>query len=81
MCIRDRLNADLVSPVFKDKKNGEYKLISFFAKKARGMMSRYIIDNRIKDAAGLKDFDIAGYKYNKKYSTDNEPVFTRDQPS
>lgn len=76
-----KLNAELVSPVFRDKKNGEYKLISFFAKKARGMMSRFIIDNRIKTADGLKDFDIAGYKYNKKYSTDSEPVFTRDQPA
>jgi len=74
-----KLNADLVSPVFKDKKNGEYKLISFFAKKARGMMSRYIIDNRIKSADGLKDFDIAGYKYNKKFSTESEPVFTREK--
>jgi cytoplasmic iron level regulating protein YaaA (DUF328/UPF0246 family) len=76
-----KLNAPLVSPVFRDKKNGEYKLISFFAKKARGMMSRFIIDNRLKNADDLKAFDIAGYKYNKKYSTEFEPVFTRDTPA
>jgi len=76
-----KLNAELVSPVFRDKKNNEYKLISFFAKKARGMMSRFIIDNRIKTADELKSFDVAGYKYNKKYSTIEQPVFTRDQPA
>ncbi len=78
---KNKLPTDLISPVFKDKKNGEYKLISFFAKKARGMMARYIIDNRIKKADDLKDFDTAGYKYSKKLSTETEPVFTRDQES
>lgn len=76
-----KLNASVISPVFRDKKNGEYKLISFFAKKARGMMSRYIIDNRIKTVDALKDFDVAGYRYNKKFSTEAEPVFTRDKPA
>jgi len=76
-----KLKGDVVSPVFKDKKNGEYKLISFFAKKARGMMARYIIDHRITTAADLQGFDTAGYRYNKKMSTDNEPVFTRDTPA
>ena len=76
---KSKLTVNTISPVFKDKKNGEYKLISFFAKKARGMMSRYIIDNRILKPADLHDFDTAGYKYNKKMSTDLEPVFTRDK--
>ncbi len=76
---KHKLPPSLISPVFKDKKNGEYKLISFFAKKARGMMARYIIDNRIKKTEDLKDFNTAGYKYNVKLSTDKEPVFTRDQ--
>lgn len=78
---KHKLTTDLISPVFKDKKNGEYKLISFFAKKARGMMARYIIDNRINKADDLKGFDTAGYKYSKKLSTEKEPVFTRDQES
>jgi len=72
-----KLDAELISPVFRDKKSGEYKLISFFAKRARGMMARFIIDNRIKDVESIKDFDTAGYRYNKKLSTPTEPVFTR----
>jgi len=78
---KNKLVTDTISPVFKDKKNGEYKLISFYAKKARGMMARYIIDNRVLKPADLQDFDTAGYKYNKKMSTDSEPVFTRDKVS
>lgn len=74
-----KLDAELISPVFKDRKNGQYKLISFFAKKARGMMARFIIDNRIKDIDSIKDFDTAGYRYNKKLSTPTEPVFTRKE--
>jgi len=76
---KNQLTADTISPVFKDKKNGEYKLISFFAKKARGMMARYVIDNRIVKPADLQGFDTAGYKYNKKLSSESEPVFTRDK--
>lgn len=78
---KHKLTTDIISPVFKDKKNGEFKLISFFAKKARGMMARYIIDNRILKPTDLQDFNTAGYKYNKKLSTDNEPVFTRNKAS
>lgn len=78
---KNKLTVNTVSPVFKDKKNGEYKLISFFAKKARGMMARYIIDNRASKPADLLDFDTAGYKYNKKMSTETEPVFTRAKAS
>ena len=78
---KNKLVTNTISPVFKDKKNGEYKLISFYAKKARGMMARYIIDNRVLKPADLQDFDTAGYKYNKKMSTDSEPVFTRDKVS
>ncbi len=78
---RNHLNAEIISPVFKDRKNGEYKLISFFAKKARGMMSRYVIDNRIKNRDDILGFDTAGYSYNKKLTIKaDEPVFTRDNP-
>ena len=69
---------NVVSPVFKDAKNGEYKLISFYAKKARGFMSSWIIKNRVKKAADLKNFNEEGYYYSKKLSTDSEPVFLRD---
>ena len=69
--------ADVVSPVFKDYKNGNYKIISFYAKKARGLMARFIIQNRIKKTDELIDFDLDGYKYSKADSTTNSPVFLR----
>ncbi|MFV8782972.1 peroxide stress protein YaaA [Microbulbifer sp. SA54] len=73
------LDADIVTPHFKDWKNGQYKMISFFAKKARGMMSRWAIDNRIKKAEQLKDFDVAGYYFSEKDSKGNDWVFLRDE--
>ncbi len=69
----------IVTPHFKDWKNGQYKIISFYAKKARGMMSRYIIDHRLEDSEALKDFDIAGYRYNHELSKENDWVFTRKE--
>lgn len=69
----------VVTPVFKDKKNGEYKIISFFAKKARGLMARYIIQNRITDVAELSGFDLEGYQFNPELSKTNQPVFTREE--
>lgn len=65
----------IVTPVFKDKKNGQYKIISFFAKKARGLMARYIIQNRVDDVAGLKGFDTDGYYYSEAQSSATELVF------
>ena len=73
------LNADTITPVFKDWKNDKYKIISFYAKKARGMMSRYIIENRIEEPEGIKQFDTAGYQYNEALSSAREWVFTRDE--
>lgn len=73
------LEADIITPHFKDLKNGQYKMISFFAKKARGMMSRWAIDNRVKKAEELKGFDVAGYAFNAEMSRDNDWVFTRDE--
>lgn len=73
------LDADIISPVFKDYKNGQYKIISFFAKKARGMMAAYIIKNRLDTPAGIREFDMAGYHYSAKDSTDRAPVFLRKQ--
>ena len=74
------LNANIVSPAFKDLKNGNYKIISFYAKKARGLMSAWIIKQGISDADELKKFKVAGYRYNAAMSTANVPVFTRDEP-
>ena len=72
------LNAKVIVPEFREKKGSEYKMVSFFAKKARGMMSRYIIQNQVKDPSGLLDFDLEGYRYNKKLSSELSPCFTRD---
>ncbi|TPV56953.1 peroxide stress protein YaaA [Aestuariibacter sp. GS-14] len=69
----------IVTPVFKDKKNGQYKIISFFAKKARGLMARYIIQNRVDDVAGLKGFDTDGYYYSEAQSSATELVFLREE--
>ena len=74
------LHAEIITPVFKDLKSGKYKVISFFAKKARGQMARYIIDQRLTDVAGIKKFRGAGYRYNKSESTARDWVFTRDKP-
>jgi cytoplasmic iron level regulating protein YaaA (DUF328/UPF0246 family) len=75
------LNARLVTPVFKDLKNGNYKIISFYAKKARGLMSAWIIKKGISDPKDLKKFNVAGYRYNAELSKPNAPVFTRDEPA
>jgi hypothetical protein len=71
------LNATIITPAFRDWKNGQYKMISFFAKKARGLMARYIIENQLNDVEKLKDFDLAGYQFNSEFSQGNDWVFTR----
>ena len=68
---------NVVSPVFKDYKSGKYKIISFYAKKARGLMASWIIQNKITDFEELINFDTDGYKYSKAESTTSEPVFLR----
>ncbi|WP_462317490.1 peroxide stress protein YaaA [Marinilabilia sp.] len=67
----------IITPVFKENKNGEYKVISVYAKKARGMMVRFIIQNKLTDPEELKAFDIDGYHFNNDLSEGNEMVFTR----
>ena len=73
------LNAVIYTPVFQDYKNGQYKVISFFAKKARGMMARYILQNQLTDVSQLQKFDSAGYQFSAEKSQGNELVFTRDE--
>ncbi|MBV0932726.1 peroxide stress protein YaaA [Marinobacterium weihaiense] len=74
------LKARLITPVFKDFKNGQYKIISFYAKKARGLMSRYIIQNRIDTPDALKGFDLEGYYFSDAQSQGDTWVFLRDEP-
>jgi cytoplasmic iron level regulating protein YaaA (DUF328/UPF0246 family) len=73
----DRLNARVVTPVFRDFKNGQYKVISFFAKKARGKMAAWILQNRIVDVAMLSEFAGDGYRFSPQESSASEPVFLR----
>jgi len=72
-----QLQARVISPVFKDFSNGQYKIVSFFAKKARGLMSAWIIRNRLKKATELLGFDVDGYRYSAKDSSAVAPVFLR----
>ena len=74
------LKAPIVTPVFKDEKNGKYKIISFFAKKARGMMANYIVRNRVTKPEKLRAFDVAGYRFDPNSSDDNTFTFLRDEP-
>jgi cytoplasmic iron level regulating protein YaaA (DUF328/UPF0246 family) len=71
------LNATIITPQFKDEKNGKYKIISFYAKKARGLMARYIIQNKITSVDELRGFDLSGYAYSAEESTDTDLIFKR----
>jgi cytoplasmic iron level regulating protein YaaA (DUF328/UPF0246 family) len=71
------LNARIVSPVFKDLKNGDYKIISFYAKKARGLMAAWIVQNGITDVKQLKKFKADGYRFAADLSSPEAPTFIR----
>ncbi len=73
------LNGQIITPAFKEYKNGDYKMIGIYAKKARGMLSRFIIQNKLTDVDAIKDFAEEGYRFNKKLSKGNNWVFTRKQ--
>lgn len=72
-----KLNAEIVKPVFLDEKNGKYKVISFYAKKARGLISRFIIQEKLTNKVQLKEFDLEGYQFNSAESEGNTLVFKR----
>ena len=71
------LKVPVITPDFKDYKDGKLKIISFYAKKARGLMVRYILDNNIDTIDGLKRFDYEGYAFDSNLSTETNLVFTR----
>lgn len=75
---RKALNAQIIDTEFKDLKNGQYKIISFYAKKARGLMARYVIKERLTNPVGLKDFSYEGYAYSSAQSTPSKLVFLRE---
>ncbi len=76
---RSALNARVIDTEFRDQKNGQYKIISFYAKKARGMMSRFVISERINNPQDLKQFDVQGYRYSEELSKVDKFVFLRDE--
>lgn len=75
----NQLDAQVITPIFKDAKNGQYKVISFYAKKARGMMARYIIDNQVTSVEALTRFTSAGYYFVPQESSATELVFKREE--
>lgn len=76
----ETLNADVISPVFKEKKDDKIRVIALFAKQARGAMADFIVRNRVNKPEGLLDFNAGGYRYKASLSTPESPVFVRKQP-
>ncbi len=76
--IKTRLiNSRIITPQFKEAKNGVYRMIGVYAKRARGLMSRFVIENRLSDPDAIKDFAVDGYRYNDAVSQGEKWVFTR----
>ncbi|TDV69856.1 peroxide stress protein YaaA [Pseudomonas sp. LP_7_YM] len=76
---RPALKARVIDTEFRDQKNGQYKIISFYAKKARGMMSRFVMTERIEKPEHLKQFDTQGYRFSKDLSSTDKLIFLRDE--
>ncbi|MBU3621705.1 peroxide stress protein YaaA [Polynucleobacter sp. CS-Odin-A6] len=73
------LGCPVISPVFQDGKDGKYKIISFYAKRARGLMARYVVENRITEPAELKGFNLDGYQFVASESKPEKPLFRRPE--
>jgi cytoplasmic iron level regulating protein YaaA (DUF328/UPF0246 family) len=78
---RAALDLRVITPVFMEEKAGTPKVVSFYAKKARGAMARFVIQNRLTDPEALKEFDTGGYRYNEEMSERDKPVFLRAYPA
>ncbi len=77
---RSALKGRVVTPVFKEEKDGQLRQLQFFAKRARGLMARWAVRNRIEDAEALKGFDVEGYAFSPEGSGEDNWLFTRPQP-
>lgn len=73
------LSVEVIEPIFKDEKNGQYKIISFYAKKARGLMARFIVQEVLTNPEQLKEFNLNGYRYVDEESTGSTMMFKRSQ--
>jgi cytoplasmic iron level regulating protein YaaA (DUF328/UPF0246 family) len=74
-----KLKAKVVTPEFRELKNGKYVMVSFFAKRARGLMTRFVLENNITNPSELEAFDVEGYVLNPRLSKPENPIFTREQ--
>jgi len=72
-----KLEGTVVTPIFKETKGDDFKVVGLFAKRARGMMARFVIENKVTTVSELKEFKMDGYKFRKTMSKENELVFTR----
>jgi cytoplasmic iron level regulating protein YaaA (DUF328/UPF0246 family) len=72
-----KIKATIITPEFKEGKDGKYKMVSYYAKRARGLMVRFMIENKISDPEELKAFDVEGYYFNNQLSDERKFVFTR----
>ena len=75
------LGLRVITPVFMEERGGEAKIVSFYAKRARGAMARFIVTRRLSDPASLLDFDSGGYAHAPDLSAPDRPVFLRAQPA
>lgn len=75
------LQARVITPQFREEKDGQFKMVSFYAKRARGLMSAYLVKNRLREPAALKDFAVDGYAFNTRLSQGDTLVFTRKLPA
>ncbi|MDG2114822.1 MAG: peroxide stress protein YaaA, partial [Actinomycetota bacterium] len=75
----ERVNARIITPTFLDENKGQFKIVSFFAKRARGAMASWLVLNRVKTAKGITGFDEMGYRYDPHRSTPDVPVFLRHE--
>jgi cytoplasmic iron level regulating protein YaaA (DUF328/UPF0246 family) len=78
---RKALSLDVIEPVFLERKEGQEKIVSFFAKKARGAMARFVIESRVDSLEGLKAFAVDGYEFQPAQSEAGRMVFSRDYPA
>jgi cytoplasmic iron level regulating protein YaaA (DUF328/UPF0246 family) len=72
-----KIDGQVITPVFKELRGDEYKIITVYAKKARGLMTRFIIENKITNPEEIKHFDLDGYEYNEYLSSKSEWIFAR----
>ena len=75
------IDARIITPMFKDLHNGQYKFLSYYGKRARGLMARYLVQQKVETVKAIKAFAVDGYRYSEAESGDDTPVFLRNTPA